>query len=132
MRDTTSEEEDLDPELSGYEEQVRQGIAEAHPYDRLMIAYRKGKDYNNELRVIKRAIAVFEGRLKQFQDAVLKGYKKRSKVMELSKSISKKTGLADNRGRATHVPEPIARWQKRQAVVEKKIAAASGRKKKSR
>ena len=119
-------------ELEDYEALVGAGVTDPHPYDRLLIAYRKAKDYSQELRVVKRAIAVFEQQLDTLQAAVLKGNRKRSSIAKLSQSISRQTGLVDKKGKAFHVPEPIARWQKRQAVIEQKIAALTEKKKKKK
>lgn len=47
--------------ISTYEENVKPGSYPArHAYDRLLILYRKQKDYKNELRICKLAISVFK------------------------------------------------------------------------
>ena len=44
-----------------YEENIKPGCYPAlHSFDRLLVIYRKNKDYKNELRVCKRAISVFK------------------------------------------------------------------------
>lgn len=42
-----------------YEKAIIPQLPATHPYDRLMILYRKKKDYDNEIRIIKIAISVF-------------------------------------------------------------------------
>lgn len=45
--------------ISVYEKAIIPQLPATHPYNRLMILYRKKKDYENEIRVIKIAISVF-------------------------------------------------------------------------
>lgn len=133
MHFAEAEQDDMGEESSRsaspyFEAQVKAGVIDPVPYDRLMIAYRKEKNYPDELRVIKRAIAVFGHHLKSVQKDILKGHRKRSSIAELSNSISRHTGLIDKKGNSQHIPEPIAKWIKRQTTVEQKIKAASKKK----
>lgn len=50
---------DIDGAIAVYEENVSRGYPAAHSYQRLMILYRKRGDYDNEIRVIKAAIALY-------------------------------------------------------------------------
>lgn len=50
----------VDEAVKLYEKNVSMGFDGNHPYDRLAIIYRKNKDYDNEIRVLEQAIAVFE------------------------------------------------------------------------
>ncbi len=124
-----TETQPQEPSVQEFEAQVKAGVTDPYPYNRLMIAYRKQKKYTDERRVIKRAISVFEAQLKSLQQTVLKGNRKRSAIAAISEKISKQTGLTDKKGKSLHVPEPIVTWLKRQAVVQKKLAAAIKRKK---
>ena len=45
--------------IAVYEKAIIPQLPATHPYDRLMILYRKKKDYYNEIRIIKIAISVF-------------------------------------------------------------------------
>ena len=49
----------VDEAMSVYEKAIVSRVAATVPYDRLMILYRKKKDYGNEIRVIQTAIEVF-------------------------------------------------------------------------
>jgi hypothetical protein len=109
------EEEPLDE----YREQVKEGVFSALPYDRLMIHYRKQKDYAEELKVIKKGIDTFKKFYSNLQASSVK--KQKSKVAELSRQFSKRAGLTDKKGNSTYLPEPLPRWIKRQSVVEQKI-----------
>lgn len=50
---------DIDGAIASYERNISIGNAAHHSYQRLLVLYRKRKDYQNELRVIERACAVF-------------------------------------------------------------------------
>ncbi len=43
-----------------YEKNIEENFDGNHPYDRLAIIYRKKKDIRNEIRVLEKAIYVFE------------------------------------------------------------------------
>lgn len=61
-----------------YEENLQIGYPASHSFDRLMILYRKLKDYNNEIRVIERALQIakddpkYISRLKKVQNLLSK------------------------------------------------------------
>ena len=73
---------DVDAAISIYEENIKPGCYPAmHSFDRLLILYRKNKDFKNELRVCKRAIIVFKKmdkyseRLKKIEELISKTLK---------------------------------------------------------
>lgn len=49
----------IDEAIAVYEKSILSKIPATVPYDRLMVLYRKKKDYENEIRIIKEAISVF-------------------------------------------------------------------------
>lgn len=101
-----------------YEQVIKQNKADDLPFDRLMIIYRKLKQYKDELRVINKGIKVFEDFYKK--PASRKSVKQ-EKLATLSNAFMKSAGLKDKKGNLVYVPEPISRWLKRKAVVEKKL-----------
>ncbi len=107
--------------IEQFEAAVKTGVFDPHPYDRLMIYYRKEKRYGDELKIIDKAIKLFSGQLKRQQSEMFKGVKSRSTIQRLSKQISHVSGLADKKGNANYIPEPLARWMKRKATVTQKI-----------
>ena len=109
----------MEEPLELYKEQVNNGVFDPLPYNRLMIHYRKEKSFDEELKVIKKAIDVFKKHYTGLQSSALK--RKKSTIAELSKKISKSTGLTDKKGNAVYLPEPLPQWMKRQATVEQKI-----------
>jgi hypothetical protein len=108
-----------DEPLDAYREQVNQGVHSSLPYDRLMIHYRKEKNYDEELKVIKKGIETFRKFYSNLQASAIK--KQKGKIAELSRQFSKHTGLTDKKGNETYLPEPLPKWIKRQAVVEQKM-----------
>ena len=84
-------------------------------YNRLMILFRKQKEYKKELGIIKEGIKVFE---KYYESRIPN---KSKTITALSIRLNKSFGLADKKGNNFYSPEPIAKWKKRKLIVEKKI-----------
>ena len=101
-----------------YEAVIKEDKAEELPFNRLMIIYRKLKRYKDELRVINKGVRVFEDFYRKSNRQV--GTQKK-KLTDLSNAFMKTSGLQDKKGRLVYQPEPIAKWVKRRAVVEKKL-----------
>lgn len=99
-----------------YEKLIKTDPSNEFAYDRLMIIYRKEKEYKKELAVIKAGIKKFEEIHQSFTKLTPS-----KRITDLSKKLLKATGLADKKGRPLHNREPVARWRKRKEVVEKKI-----------
>jgi hypothetical protein len=100
--------------------EIYNGILKTDPlqtyaYDRLMILYRREKNYKKELSIINSGIKTFEKFYK-----VRKGKPSR-KISEISKKLNKAFHLVDKKGHSLYAPEPIDRWQKRRGLVEKKM-----------
>ena len=53
----------VDLAIKLYEKNIAENFEGNHPYDRLAIIYRKRKDYQNEVRVLNKAIDVFSNLL---------------------------------------------------------------------
>jgi len=109
---------DLDEAAIQYEQVIKQYTGDEFSFDRLMIIYRKGKKYKEELRIINKGIRVFEDLYKK---PALKRSVKQQKLTTLSNAFIKSAGLKDKKGNLLYMPEPIARWMKRKVVVEKKL-----------
>ena len=96
-----------------YEDAIKSKPLDEHPYNRLMIIYRKLKQQKDELRIIKLGIAVFEAQYNKTS--------KNKKLTELSNKLMKSAGLVDKKGNVTFHPEPINKWMKRKGLLEKKM-----------
>jgi hypothetical protein len=111
-------EGNLEEAAGFYEQLIKQNKVDEFPFDRLMIIYRKLKQYKEELRIINKGIKVFEDFYKK---PAGRKSGKQEKLTTLSNAFMKSAGLKDKKGNLVYVPEPISRWEKRKAVVEKKI-----------
>ena len=108
------EKENISIAIKEYEEAIKKNTLAEKAYDRLMILYRKEKNYKKELRIITAGIKAFE--------SFYKSKKIRSKkIAEISQKLNRSFGFTDKKGNSLYDPEPIARWKKRKEVVEKKI-----------
>lgn len=101
-----------------YELAIREKTLDEFPFDRLMIVYRKLKRYKEELRTIEKGIRLFEA---HYNKQAGKKNAKQQQISTLSNAFLKTAGLKDKKGNLLYTPEPISRWQKRKAVVEKKL-----------
>ncbi len=112
--DEAAEKEDISVTIKDYEEAIKRNPLTEKAYDRLMILYRKQKDYKKELQLINSGIKAFES----FYKSKKSGSKK---IADISKKLNRSFGFTDKKGNAVYDPEPIARWKKRKITVEKKI-----------
>ena len=111
-------EGNLEDAAGFYEQLVTQNKTDEFPFDRLMIIYRKLKQYKDELRIINKGIRVFE---EFYKKPAGRKSKNQEKLSTLSNAFMKSAGLKDKKGNLVYVPEPISRWMKRKTVVEKKL-----------
>lgn len=112
---------ELSEDINLYLQQTKTGITDPLPYDRLMIYYRKQKEYKKELQLINRALKVFGDQIKRQGNQLFSVAKSRTTVKKLSEKFSKLSGLIDKKGNPNFLPEPLARWTKRKHTVEQKI-----------
>lgn len=101
-----------------YEGLVKEKNSDELVFDRLMIIYRKLKLSKDELRIINKAIKVFEDLQKK---PAARKSEKQQKLATLSDAFMKSAGLKDKKGNLVYIPEPLARWIKRKSIVEKKL-----------
>ena len=112
--DGAEEKQDVTLAIKDYEEIIKKDPLHQKAYDRLMILYRKEKEYKSELRLINAGIKAFEA----FYKSKKSGSKK---IAEISKKLNRSFGFTDKKGNSVYDPEPIARWKKRKVTVEKRI-----------
>ena len=98
-----------------YESIIKKNPTTEYAYDRLMIIYRKKREYKQEKAILDNGIKAFE----EFYKAGRVSVKKR--VATLSQALLKATGLADRKGKLTYEREPLGRWKKRRKLVESKL-----------
>src|SRR5690606_30038254 len=87
-------------------------------YNRLMVLFRKQKDYKKEHQIIKKALLAFENEIKENQ----REWKKTNrKSADLSENLAKALGLLDNLGDPIYDDPQMMTWRKRLRVVEQKL-----------
>lgn len=101
--------------ISLFKEVVEESPLNENAYHRLMILYRRSKDFKNELRIINSGIKAFE----TFYKPKTKG--KTKLITSISNKLNKLIGLVDKKGNHTYDPEPLGKWKKRKLIVAKKV-----------
>jgi len=103
---------DIENAIKLYEQNVADEFFGTHPYDRLAIIYRKRKQFNDEIRILKRKISIFEKinqeGLHYFLEHCSKDYPK--ELIEKAKSFKQ---IRDTKGRVLSNPYPVDDYQKR-------------------
>ena len=108
------EEGELKSAAAHYEKVRKIYETDQYIYNRLMIIYRKLKEYKKELAVINAGI-------KSFTRLYNSNKSSNKKVATLSRALLKSTGLVNKKGEAVFEQEPINTWKKRREVVRKKL-----------
>lgn len=103
---------DIENAIKLYELNVADEFFGTHPYNRLAIFYRKRKQFDDEIRILKRKISIFEKinqeGLHHFLEHCSKDYPK--ELIEKAKSFKQ---IRDTKGRVIFNPYPIDDYQKR-------------------
>ncbi len=107
---------ELDKAAAAFEKAIKENPLNEYAYDRLMIIYRKNKEYKKEKAVIVAGVKAF----RQFYKSMEKRHASK-KVVSLSNALLKATGLADKKGKPLYEKEPLERWNKRMQIVVKKL-----------
>jgi len=102
--------------ITYYERAIKQKPLLEQPYSRLMVLYRKKKQYEEELKVLNKALEVFT----DHYDKKKKAFQGSGKVASLSKAILKVVGGA-KAAMENRYPQPIPKWTRRKETVVKKI-----------
>ena len=77
----------VDEAVRLYEENVRDEFVGNHPYDRLAIIYRKRKHIDDEIRVLEKAIWVFDGLVHEGRGDALPKLGKFKRRLEKAKTL---------------------------------------------
>ena len=100
-----------------YEQAISHGPFDERPYDRLMVIYRKMKDYEKELKVISKGLEVF----RKHYDKKANQFRGNDKLGKLSKALLRTLSGKDKKSNFNPYPEPVGRWDTRRVTVEKKL-----------
>ena len=102
------QEGEWDKAIKLYQRMLKKQPFNEKLYDRLMIIYRKTKNYSKEKKIIDTAIRVYEKFYKEKERTVVT-----KKVAAISKALLKSLQMTDEKGRPAPQREPIKRWSKR-------------------
>lgn len=94
-----------------YEDNIADGYPATHAFERLMIIYRRLKDYPNEIRVIERAITIFtdENKLRA-ENAILK---EPGKAQEIADAMQTCNNVMGSNGFYCFVPYDVVKYKNR-------------------
>ena len=107
---------ELDEAIKAYQKCLKIKKTDEYAFDRLMILFRKQKEYKKELDIIQQAIDAFEKLYAESAPA-----KTNKLIQKISNSILRSTGLSDKRGNLVFKPQPILRWHKRATLLKKRL-----------
>lgn len=112
--------DDLPAAIKLYEEAIQNDPLTIAAYNRLMVIYRKQKEYKKELAVINQAIKALQAN----EDQVRKDWLKQNrKAAKLSQALAKSLGVMDAKGKMTQEDPVVTAWKKRKAVTTKRLKA---------
>jgi tetratricopeptide (TPR) repeat protein len=104
-----------DEAIDAYRHIIKEHPKKEFAYQRLMILYRKKKEFKKELEVIETA-------LDNFQYMLGSQSSENKKVSLLSKKLMKSTGLMDNKNGPAFLPEPLHKWTTRRTALKKLLS----------
>lgn len=82
---------DIEGAIATYEANISDTYPATHSYDRLIVLYRRKKDYNNELRVIESAIGKFSSlNCDRYTKDITRWKERMAKTMELKDKADNK------------------------------------------
>ncbi|MBV4355844.1 tetratricopeptide repeat protein [Pinibacter aurantiacus] len=87
-------------------------------YKRLMVIFRKQKEYSKELQVINRAVKALD---EQVQTQKQRWMQKHKKIASASLALAKKMGIANKAGKMIIDSPLMLQWAKRKELVKKRI-----------
>ena len=110
---------EIDTAISVYEENIALGYPATHSYDRLMILYRKQRDYKNERRIIHAALDKFSA------ENMRRAEKAKETHPELSEEIDKAcltiSQVWGDDGWIIFNPHKLDKWHQRLIKIQNKI-----------
>lgn len=109
---------DIDTAIKKYQKALSQNPTLSAASNRLMIIFRRQKEYKKELAVIKEAIESYEEQLSQ---GIKDWASENKQSADLSRSLAKSLGLLTDKGIPKYEDKQVASWKKRIEVVQKKL-----------
>src|SRR3954463_16407162 len=79
--------DDFDKAIGLYEQNITEPFHDQYAFERLMVIYRKRKEYKQELRVIKKGIDVFREENKKQLEETIGSKKNKTQLVKLSNAF---------------------------------------------
>lgn len=111
---TLEKEGELEKAIALYEKLLKKSPSELSILTRLMIVYRKLKNYSKEISFIDRAVAIHENKYAQVKST-------NARVVSLSKKLNVSLGHTDKRGKSLLTIPEVVKLQKRKEVALKRL-----------
>ncbi len=102
-----------------YEKLVRRLPVDEFIYGRLMMLYRKQKEYAKELQLIATAIQAITS---DFYGKGLSSFKDKPAVKRISNALVKSLGMRDAKGHYLYEPKIVTKWKRRKVIAAHKLA----------
>ncbi len=103
----------IDDAIKIYEENIEVGYTAIHSFARLMVIYRKLKKYDDEIRVINKAIEIFTRENEKRLKAAFDKPDNENIKDQLQIGSEKCTDVMGMNGFYAYVPYPIIKWNER-------------------
>lgn len=101
-----------------YRQAIKMEPHEALPYDRLMILYRRKKDYESELELVNKGIQAFEDFYKSRAEKLVS---KHPSAGRLSSQLARALGQTGKKTQKQYLPQPVPKWIKRKETIERRL-----------
>lgn len=98
---------EYDEAIAAYRQMIKKHHRKEFAWQRMMIIYRKQKEYKKELATLNDAIDDFK---KLFAK---KNTNKNKTIANISRKLMRSFGLSDKKGNELYFPQPVQRWEKR-------------------
>ena len=99
--------DEIEQAIAAYMQMIKKQHRKEFGYQRIMILYRKQKEYKKELAVLNEAIDDFEKLYAK------RNTNKNKSIASISHKLMRSIGLADKKGNELYLPQPLPRWKKR-------------------
>jgi tetratricopeptide (TPR) repeat protein len=112
------QEGDMAEAVKYYYQALKKDPADAIAYNRLMVYYRRRKEYRKELQVIQAAIASQQRYALDYQQTWVRRNKKTART---AKALAKSLGLINQKGMPVLETQQLNTWKKRMNIVRKRM-----------
>ncbi|QIH33457.1 tetratricopeptide repeat protein [Sphingobacterium sp. DR205] len=114
--------------VKSYSAAIKRAPTYSAAYNRLMILFRRQKEYKKEIDLIGQALQSYE---QEIADERQRWEKDHSGSADISLKLAKSMGLINEKGLPVHEEPQVLAWRKRLETARKKLATQSNKPQKS-